>query len=124
MPFSQSTTTEGLSVTTVNIPTADVYNFQGTLTLPPNYGSVTYGAGGGAGTGTGAAPQAPSQVVTTIRQNGTIRYTSTAGDKGFQLNGLVCAAADVITVTLTSSAATDQQPESVRLTLATSQGPL
>lgn len=123
MPFNQTTSSEGLKATTVNIPTTDLYNFQGTLTDTTNAGSATQGPGGGAGTGTGGSTTV-SQVVMTVRQNGSTILTTQAGQQGFCLNAVQCTAADVITVTLSSSLSQDKQPNSVRLTLATSQGPI
>ncbi len=122
--FIQSTTTEGLKATTVNIPTTDVYNFLVTMTLPNLVPTPTAGAGGGAGTGSGGGPEVPSQVVVTVRQNGSTIYTSNPGTLGFQLNTVSCTASDVITFTPSSSLPQDQQPNAVRLTLAASEGPL
>lgn len=123
MPFNSTQTVTNLGTTTVSIPTTDTYNFVGTLTTPVAQTSMTaYGAGGGAGTGTGGAPTAPSQIVVTIKQNGSTIYTSAAGDRGFALLAVQCTAADSITFALTSALAADNQPEAVRMTLAVSEG--
>lgn len=125
MPFVQSTTTEGLKATTVNIPTTDQYNFAGTLTVPTAVPTAAQGAGGGTGTGSAVALISPSQIVCTVRQNGSTIFTSSAGALGFNLNAVSCTAADVITVTLSSSLASDAAAlNSVRLTLSVSEGPL
>lgn len=122
--FKQNMSSEGLRTLTVNIDAAGLYNFQGTLTLPKNMGTVTAGAGAGAGTGSGAAPPAASQVVTVINKNGSPIFTSNAGAMGFCLIGVSCAANDVMTFVTSSSLAQDQQPNAVRLTLAVSEGPI
>lgn len=124
MALTQSTSVTNLQTHTITIPTTDVYNFQGTLTLPNIVPTATQGAGGGAGTGTGGGPQVASQVVVTIKQNGSTIYTSNAGDRGFCLNGVSCTANDVITIQRSSSLSQDQQPQAIRMTLAVSEGPL
>lgn len=125
MPFSQSLTATNLGTTTVNIPTTDTYNFVGTVQTPvAQTPAATQGAGGGAGTGTGGGPTVPSLIVTVVNQNGTPIYTSAAGDRGFSLRAVQCTAADVITVVTSSSLASDQQPNAMRLTLAVSEGPI
>ena len=123
--FAQSQTTPGLETTTVNIPTTDVYSLVGTITTRTAQSpAVSTGPGGGAGTGVGGAPTAPSQVVATIKQNGSTIYTSQPADRGFAINALSCTAGDVITVALSSSLATDQGMNATRLTLVVSEGPI
>lgn len=123
--FSQSSSFTGLQTYTLTIPSTDIYNFQGTLATPTAQSpAVSQGPGGGAGTGSGGGPRIPSQVVVTIRKNGSIVYTSAAGDRGFALNALSCAANDSITFALTSSLASDQALNAVQMTLAVSEGPL
>ena len=125
MPFVQTQTTPGLETTTVNIPTTDTYNFLGTITTRhAESPQVSSGPGGGAGTGVGGAPTIPSQVIVTIKQNGTTIYTSQQGDRGFALNTVSCTVGDVMTFVLSSSLATDQGINSTRLTLAVSEGPI
>src|ERR1700677_2328220 len=109
MAFTQSTSVTNLATHTITIPTTDTYNFAGTLTLPNIVTSATQGAGGGAGTGTGGVV-VPSQVVITIKQNGTTIYTGATGALGFTLNGVSCTANDSITIQRSSSLAQDQQP--------------
>lgn len=120
--FVQNSSFTGLQTYTVNIPTTDQYSITGTLTLPNSLGTATQGAGGGAGTGTGAPPPSPSQVVVTIKQNGSTIYTTPAGSQGFSLPAIQCTAADVITFTLSSSLGTDQQLNTIRMTLSVSEG--
>jgi hypothetical protein len=124
MSYTQSTSVTNLATHTITIPTTDVYTFQGTLTLPNVVPTATQGAGGGAGTGTGGGPMVPSQVVITIKQNGSTVYTGAAGALGFVLNGLSCTAADVITIIRSSSLAQDEQPNAIRMTLSVSEGPI
>lgn len=112
----------GLSTATVIVPNTDTYLVQGTLTLPEVVPSATQGPGGGAGTGTGGGPQVSSQVVVTIKQNGSTIYTSAPGDRGFCLSALSCTAGDTLTFQRSSSLAQDQQSNSIRLTLAISEG--
>ena len=47
MAYTQSTSVTNLATHTITIPTTDVYNFQGTLTLPNIVTSATQGPGGG-----------------------------------------------------------------------------
>jgi hypothetical protein len=122
MSFIQSTSVTNLATHTIVIPTTDIYSFQGTLSLPNVVPSVVAGPGGGAGTGSGGGPQVSSQVVVTIKQNGSTIYTSNPGDRGFCLNAVSCVAADVITIIRSSSLAQDEQPNAIRMTLAISEG--
>jgi hypothetical protein len=111
-----------LATNTVTVPNTDTYLVQGTLSLPSQVPAPTPGAGGGAGTGSGSGPQVNSQVVVTIKQNGSTIYTSAAGDKGFCLPALSCTAGDVLSFQRSSSLSQDQQPNAVRLTLCISEG--
>lgn len=125
MAFNQSLTTTNLGTTTVTIPATDTYNFIGTLQLPvAQTPAASQGAGGGAGTGTGGTPTVPSQVIVTIKQNGSTIFTTAAGDRGFALRDVVCTAADSITFAAASSLATDQQPQAIKMTIAVSNGPI
>lgn len=121
---SSSQTVTNLGVTTLNIQNTDIYNVNVTLQIPTGVPAPTAGAGAGAGTGTTTGGLVPSQVVTTIRQNGSTIGTSTAGAKGLTLAGISCTAGDTITVTLTSSLSQDQQPQAVQATIALSEGPI
>jgi hypothetical protein len=120
--FSQSSTFNGLSVYTFVVPTSDTYYIDGKMQLPNSDPSASQGPGGGAGTGIGGGPRSPSQVVMTIRQNGSAVLISQPGAYGFILANLPCTAGDVLTFTTTSSAPQDQQPNSIRVTLAISEG--
>lgn len=78
-------------------PAAGVYFVNGQLNLP----SIPQGSGA-------------SQVVCVVKNGGSTLYTGAAGATGFQVNQIVCAAGDAITVTLTSAAAPDQGLNVVR----------
>jgi PPE-repeat protein len=125
MQYSTQTVTN-LGTTTLNILNTDIYTINVTLQIPNLIPTPTAGAGGGAGTGTNPAvtTEVPSQVVATVKQNGTTVATSSAGQKGITVPGLSCTAGDVITVTLSSSLAQDQQPNAVQATIALSEGPI
>lgn len=122
MSYQQLTSLSNLATHTIIIPTTDTYTFQGTLTLPNLEPSATQGPGGGAGTGVGGGPTVDSQVLVTIRQNGTQVYLGHPGDRGFLLQALQCTAGDVITIQRSSSLAQDQQINSIRMTLMVSEG--
>jgi len=122
--FTQSATFSGISTYTVVIPSTDVYNFQATLTLPNSDATALQGPGGGAGTGSAGNPRAVSQVILTINQNGSPVGASQAGDRGLSINALQCTAGDIMTFVTSSSQASDKMLNSVRVTLAISEGPL
>jgi hypothetical protein len=124
MSYTNTTSLTNLATHTITIPTTDTYSFQGTLTLPNLIPTAIQGPGGGAGTGTGGGTLVPSQVVVTIKQNGTTIFTSNPGAMGFCLPAVQCTAADVITIQRSSSLPQDQQPQAVRMTLAVSEGGL
>lgn len=122
MSIVTNTTTEGLKATTFTVPTTGSYHLQGTVTTPTTQSpAVSQGPGGGAGTGTGGAPNIPSSIVITITKttSGTI-YTSTAGDRGFDLPAINCTAGDVLTITPSSSSTSDKQTNTVRVTASLS----
>lgn len=122
MSYTQTTSVSNLATHTITIPTTDVYTFQGTLTLPNLEPSATQGPGGGAGTGTGGGSVVDSQVVVTVRQNGSTIFTSSPGDRGFLVTALPCTAGDVITIQRSSSLPQDQQLNAVRMTLMVYEG--
>lgn len=121
--FTYNETAPDLHTSTVVVPSTDTYSIQGTLTLPRIVPTPVAGAGGGAGTGSGGGAQVNSQVVVTIKQNGSTIYTSTAGDSGFSIPALVCTAGDILTFQRSSSLDQDQQLNAVRMTLTISEGP-
>lgn len=90
----------------ITAPQADIYNITGTLTLP---------------TLTMTSATTPSAVVVTVNQNGTPKFTSTAGDRGFS-TGINAAQGDVITVVLSSALASDAAPMAVKSTISVSEG--
>lgn len=98
----------GLGTLTYVIPAAGSYTFKGSAHVP----TATENAG------TGGNNIGPSQVVIVIKQNGTTVYTGSAGDQGFKLSALNCALSDSITFTTSSSAAVDQGPNAVKLSVA------
>jgi len=120
--FNQTVTATGIgTIITINIPTTDIYSIVGTVQAPSLVTAATQGPGGGAGTGTGGS-QSNSQIVVTVKQNGTTKYTSAAGDRGFALPALSCSAADVLTIVTSSSLAQDNQPQAIQVTVAVSEG--
>jgi hypothetical protein len=121
--FNLATTVTNLQALTINIPTTDQYWIAGTLTTSTQVSSATQGAGGGAGTGTGGTT-VDSQVVVTIKQNGSTIYTGQTGALGFTLPAVQCTAGDVITITPSSSLAQDQQPQAIKMTVNVSEGPI
>lgn len=89
--FTSQNSLNGLQTTTLfKAPADGLYFVNGQLQLP----SLSKGATGN------------SEVVVTLIVDGDTLYTGAAGDTGFQAN-LPCSAADVVTVTLASSAAPD-----------------
>jgi hypothetical protein len=120
--FTHIESAPDLSTVTVVVPTTDIYSLQGTLTLPNIVPSPVAGAGGGAGTGSGGGPQISSQVVVTIKQNGSTVFTSSPGDRGFCVSALNCSAGDVLTIERSSSLDQDKQFNAVKMTLNISEG--
>jgi hypothetical protein len=119
--FNQTQTVSGLQATTINIPTTDIYSIVGTIQAKSFVTAATPGAGGGAGTGTGGS-QVNSQIIVTIKQNGSTVYTSSAGQRGFALPALSCTAGDVITINPSSSLNSDKELNTVQITTAVSEG--
>lgn len=119
-----TSTSTNLTTDTFTAPTTNVYGFQGTLESPNIVPSATQGPGGGAGTGTGGGAQVNSQIVVTIRKNGSIIYTTNAGDRGFALKALSLTAGDTVTFQRSSSLLQDTQLNAIKMTLAISEGGL
>lgn len=95
--YSQNFTISGLETLTIVMPVAGNFTLSGKIKLPrlsqsdptdPNF--LNY----------------PSQVVATIKQNGSTIFTSTAGSDGFSIP-ILAASQDSFTVQLNSSAAED-----------------
>jgi hypothetical protein len=125
---NQSLTVTNLGTTTLNITNTDTYTVAVTLQLPTMSATAIPGAGGGAGTGTGGSigsstQRVTSQVVTTVKQNGSTIATSSAGAKGLTVPGIACTAGDTIAIQLSSSLAQDQQENAIQATIALSEGP-
>lgn len=92
----------GLMTATTSVNAAGTYDIIGSLTLP----GITKGS------------TANSQVVATIKQNGSTIFTGQAGAEGFMITGLTCAAGDTISVQLSSGAAVDQGLNLIKCTVA------
>ena len=95
--YSQNFAISGLETLTIVMPVAGNFTLSGKIKLPrlsqsdptdPNF--LNY----------------PSQVVATIKQNGSTIFTSTAGSDGFSIP-ILAALKDSFTVQLNSSAAED-----------------
>jgi hypothetical protein len=81
----------GIETLTISVDTAGARRIEGKIALPrPSQGAAS-----------------ASQIVATIKQNGTTLLTTTPGSDGFSLPLLV-AIGDSITVQLTSSQAEDE----------------
>jgi hypothetical protein len=122
MPLqNQGATVTNLATHTFTAQNTDFYTIQCTLQLPNVTPTATTGPGGGAGTGTGGGPQVASQVVCTVKQNGTTKLSTNPGDRGFEIQ-LNCTAGDVITIVRTSSLLQDELLNVIQMTLAISEG--
>lgn len=91
----------GLSSASVSVSNPGSYKVDGKLSLP----NISQG------------DSANSAVVAVISQNGSPVFTSSAGSEGFQVS-MVCAANDVILVSLSSGAAVDQGKNIVKCVVA------
>lgn len=104
--FNQNVNLSGLTSYSVAMPTAGVYSFDWKISLP------TLSNGGGQS----------SCVMTIVNGTGPVTiYTGVAGAEGGKVDTL-CAANDVITFTLSSSAAADLPLNVIRATIAISSG--
>lgn len=113
MAFNLNETIQGLGSTAIGIPAAGPTPVSGKLTLPTIVNGATDPATG---------LPASSQCIVTVTQtpNGggpTTIYTGLAGSEGFGLTAN-CAALDTITVTLSSSANVDKQPNAIKCTIS------
>ncbi len=105
--FNKSLTSTGLgTIATVTVPEASYYNVQGKISTP----NITAGS------------SANSSLVVVVNKNGSPEYTGAAGSRGFSTT-IACAAADVITVVLTSAAAVDANLNTIKSTVTISVGP-
>lgn len=103
--FNELLTLAGLNTLRTNVPDAGPYAVEGKLTCP----QLAQGAA------------APSQVVVTVSQNSSLKFTSLAGQEGFRVD-LLCAAGDEIEVTTASSATIDQGPNTIKTVIGVSNG--
>lgn len=100
--FSTNQTVSGLETLTFYVPTGQggAYTLSGHLQTPNM-----------------SAGDSTSAVVTTIGQNGSTIFTSTAGAQGFSVP-VLAAAGDYFTVALSSSTATDEVLNNLRATVS------
>ena len=91
----------GLETNNIPIQTAGIYNMIAKLQLP----TISEGQG------------SDSQVVVTVQQNSSTVYTTSPGQEGFSLF-LRCAAGDLLSVALSSSAPVDQPLNLIKCTVA------
>lgn len=91
-----------LGTSTTTILTDGPYEMIGSLTLP----------------NVGHGDTSNSQVVATLSRNGSTIYTGNAGATGFMVTGIQCVAGDTLGVQLSSGAAIDQPPNTIKCTLA------
>lgn len=102
--FNQNSTFAGLgTAASVKVPDAGIYAVSATSTIP----SIPTG------------DPAASALVAVVNKNGSPVYTGSAGSRGFQTQ-VSCAAADVITVVLSSSSSEDSQLNAVKTTISIS----
>ncbi len=95
----------GLGTFATTVPTAGPWVIRGKSSVPQ------------LNTGSSAA----SAMITTVNQNGSPIYTSTAGAEGFNVT-TNCAANDAITVVYTSAAAVDAALNVIKSTIELAQG--
>jgi hypothetical protein len=102
--FNQNIESTGLTTISTTVPYAGTYFVKGKLTIP----TIVDGAGA-------------SSLIVTITQNGTTVYTGLSGAEGFYKN-LLCAAFDVIAITLSSVAPVDAALNAVKAVYSIGQG--
>lgn len=102
--FNQNVESVGLGTISVTVPYAGCYFAAGQFTIP----TITGGAGA-------------SSLVITVNQNGSAVYTGQAGAQGFYTH-LSCAADDVISFVLSSSASVDAVNNAVKGVYSVGQG--
>lgn len=98
--FNHNSTCGGLgTVESLKVPDAGMYFVDGKLSLP----SIPAGS------------SSASQVVAVINKNGSPQYTGNAGARGFHAE-ISCAAGDILSVVLSSSAGVDNEKNAVSTT--------
>ncbi len=109
MNQNSNQTSTGLgTIATFKADVTGLYDVAGTITLP----TVING---------GVQPgQAPSALVVVVNKNGSPAYTGFAGAEGFFAQ-VYCAATDVLTVVLSSSAPVDQGLNVIKTTVSMSE---
>jgi hypothetical protein len=104
--FNMNSTTAGLgTIVTTQVPTTDIYEVSGKLTIP----TITQGSA------------SQSHVVVVVNVNGSPIYTGLAGAEGFKTTAQ-CTAADIITVVLSSDSNVDKDLNVVKTTVSISEG--
>ena len=107
--FTALQSLNGLQTFTIcTVPYAGTFFVDGRLQIPTAVGNNQSGGGNGG-----------SSVVAVVKKNGSASYTGAAGQTGFQCT-ITCAAADVLSVQLSSSAAVDQVYNAVTGTVGVS----
>jgi hypothetical protein len=100
--YAQTFTLVGLNTLTFTLPeTAPVYVVKGNLSCPQLSGGAS----------------SPSQVVVTVKQNGSTIYTGTAGATGFATSPFAGTFDDTIEILFTSSATVDTSLNDVKATI-------
>lgn len=102
--FNQNFVFSRIGTQSVTVVEAGPYFVKGKITLP----TIVGGAGA-------------SSLVVTINQNGSPKYTGSAGAEGFYTN-LLCAANDVIAVVFSSAAAVDALENNFKANIQIGQG--
>lgn len=108
MDFSQNLTSVGLRTITLSAPAQGPYVVKGKLSLPTIADD-------------GESADDTSQVVVTVTQNGSTKYTGLPGAEGFKVN-LLCNQYDLIAIITSSSAAIDQPLNVVKAAISLSSG--
>ena len=103
--YSQNIVWTGLGTYTTKVMDAGIYKVSGHIDLP----TLSKGVG-------------QSSCLTVINVNGSPVYTGVAGAEGF-LTDVTCAALDVITIVLSSSAAADLPLNVIKASFSISVGP-
>lgn len=102
--YNQNLVFNGLGTLSITVPVAGTYFISGNISIP----TISTGS-------------SPSSCLVTINQNGSPIYTGVAGAEGFYTS-MVCAAADVIAVVFSSSAAVDQLLNVIKSTISIGLG--
>lgn len=102
--YNQNLVFNGLGTLSITVPVAGTYFVSGNISIP----TISTGS-------------SPSSCLVVINKNGSPVFTGNAGDEGFYAN-FVCAAADVVAVVFSSSAAVDQLLNVIKSTISIGLG--